>query len=110
LFSNLLLAHHPTLVGLGLFLLGYLRMICKGSKAWALAAGLGLAFAMLCRPLTAAGVAFPFGVHFLLWMWRGKQLWSDLAAGPTDSSTAESETSPAKRIAMTAALAAPLAI
>ena len=110
LFSNLLLAHHPTLVGLGLFLLGYLRMIRKGSRAWALAAGLGLAFAMLCRPLTAAGVAFPFGVHFLLWTWRGAQRRSDFAAGPTDSSTAKSEPSPAKRIAITAALAAPLAI
>jgi len=110
LFSNLLLAHHPTLVGLGLFLLGYLRMIREASRAWALAAGVGLAFAMLCRPLTAAGVAFPFGVHFLLWMWRGGQHWSDFAGGPTDSSTAKSETSPAKRIAITAALAAPLVI
>src|SRR5690606_21719037 len=32
----------------------------------ALAAGCGLAFAMTCRPMTAAGFALPFGVSFAI--------------------------------------------
>lgn len=70
LFSNLLLSHHATLLGLSLFLLGYLRMRRQGSAAWAVVSGIGLAFAMLCRPLTAAGVAFPFGVDLLVLVFR----------------------------------------
>jgi len=65
LFSNLLLAHHPTLVGLGIFLLGFFRMIRFSSWRWALVSGSGLAFAMICRPMTAAGVALPLGIWFL---------------------------------------------
>lgn len=108
LFSNLLVAHHPTLVGLGLFLLGYLRMIRHGSRAWGFASGVGLAFAMLCRPLTAAGVALPFGMYLVVWAWR--------AAGGRDTPGvgAASENLPAsalrRRIESIAALAAPLAI
>ncbi len=67
LFSNLLLAHHPTLVGLGLFLLGYLRGLRLSSIGWGLAAGAGLCFAALCRPMTAASIALPFGVHLVCW-------------------------------------------
>ena len=67
LFSNLLLAHHPTLVGLGVFLLGVLRLIRSAGAGWALASGVGLAFAMLCRPMTAAGIALPFGAYLLWW-------------------------------------------
>lgn len=80
LFSNLLLAHHPTLVGLSLFLLGYLRLLRRPSLGWAFAAGAGLGFAALCRPMTAAGVALPFGLH-CLWWWLGssKKNESDLA-------------------------------
>jgi hypothetical protein len=70
LFSNLLLAHQPTLVGLGLFLLGALHLLRSGSAGWGIVSGTGLAFAMLCRPMTAAGVAFPFGVYFLWWACR----------------------------------------
>ncbi|MCR9230174.1 MAG: hypothetical protein NXI29_04095 [bacterium] len=62
IFSNLLLAHHPTLVGLSLFLWAYLRMQRTSSFGDALLAGLGLSFAMLCRPMTAAGFALPFGI------------------------------------------------
>lgn len=62
IFSNLLLAHHPTLVGLSLFLWAFLRMQRTRSFRDALLAGVGLAFAMLCRPMTAAGFALPFGI------------------------------------------------
>ncbi len=82
-FSNLLLAHHPTLVGLGVFILGWLRMIrsheaprllqsSRGAGVgWGFVAGAGLAFATLCRPMTAAGVALPFGVYTVWWACRG---------------------------------------
>lgn len=63
-FSNLLLAHHPTLVGLVLFLWAYLRWMNKQSRWLLIASGAGLSFAMLCRPMTAAAFALPFGVHF----------------------------------------------
>ncbi len=84
LFSNLLLAHHPTLVGLGMFVLGFLRMVrgttlhcpaekrkCVSMYGWAAFAGIGLAFAALCRPLTAAGMALPYGVYLIWWAARG---------------------------------------
>ncbi|VAX42087.1 hypothetical protein MNBD_PLANCTO02-1748 [hydrothermal vent metagenome] len=64
LFSNLLLAHHPTLLGLMLFLFSFLRLMRTGNKKYALFAGVGLGFAMICRPMTAAGFGFPFGVWF----------------------------------------------
>ncbi len=70
LFSNLLLAHHPTLVGLGAFIYAALRMMRGTSAGWGFVAGIGLAFAMLCRPMTAAGVALPFGMYFLWWARR----------------------------------------
>ncbi|QDV51476.1 ArnT family glycosyltransferase [Gimesia fumaroli] len=62
IFSNLLLAHHPTLVGLSLFLWAFLRMQRTRSFRDALLAGLGLSFGMLCRPMTAASFALPFGI------------------------------------------------
>jgi len=70
LFSNLLLAHHPALVGLTLFLFAFLRMMRTHGWGSALVAGAGLAFAMLCRPMTAAGFALPFGIWFVCW-WLG---------------------------------------
>lgn len=78
LFSNLLLAHHPTLVGLTFFLWSFLRMMRTSSLLNALLAGLGLAFAMLCRPMTAAGFALPFGIVFI-WSWC-KDVKRELAA------------------------------
>src|SRR5579872_4248303 len=85
LFSNLLLAHHPTLVGLGLFLLGFLRMIRLASAGWAAVSGIGLTFAMLCRPVTAAAVALPFGVFFVVWAWREARRSRDASgAAPGD--------------------------
>ena len=73
LFSNLLLAHHPTLVGLSVFLYAFLRMLRTRGVACAGVAGCGLAFAMLCRPMTAAGFAFPFGLWFVVWLVRRGQ-------------------------------------
>ncbi len=67
LFSNLLLAHHPTLVGLAVFILGFLKLMRTGALWWAVLSGAGLAFAALCRPMTAAGVALPFGIYLLAW-------------------------------------------
>ena len=68
LFSNLLLAHHPTLLGLSLFLGGFIRWM-NLRRPWSLLlAGCGLAFAMICRPATAAGVGFPFGLWFAWWL------------------------------------------
>lgn len=62
LFSSLLLAHHPALVGLLGFLYGFLRWLRTRELLAACLAGLGLSFAMLCRPMTAAGFALPMGV------------------------------------------------
>ena len=84
LFGNTLLAHQPTLAGLGLFIYSFLRMqrlldddrepVSSGSvRRVALAAalsGIGLSFAMLCRPMTAAGVGLPFGVWLAWWLVR----------------------------------------
>src|SRR5262249_42229227 len=96
LFSNLLLAHHATLVGLGFFVLGFLRMVRGDSTFWGIVAGSGLTFAMLCRPLTAAGIAWPFGVWWLAWIFRKV---------PVASSAA-----PVRRLTLALALGAPLMI
>jgi hypothetical protein len=77
LFGNLLLAHQPTLAGLGLFLFCFFRLMrilqveTISNRAVAINAGMvgcGLAFAMLCRPMSAAGVGFPFGVWIAFWL------------------------------------------
>ncbi len=66
IFSNLLLAHHPALLGLSLFLVAISEARRHRPLTFGLVAGAGLAFAMLARPMTAAGVALPFGLH-LAW-------------------------------------------
>lgn len=68
LFSNLLLAHHPTLFGLSLFLFAFIRWMNYRRGLWLIIAGCGLSFAMLCRPATAAGVGLPFGIWFIGWL------------------------------------------
>lgn len=73
LFSNLLLAHHPGLIGLTVFTFAFFRMLRTWKWTDALLAGGGLSFAMLCRPLTAAGFGLPFGLWFLWWVCRGGQ-------------------------------------
>jgi hypothetical protein len=65
LFSNLLLAHHPTLLGLMVFLWGFVHGQRTGGWRSFLIAGLGLSAAMLCRPATAAGFALPFGIYWI---------------------------------------------
>jgi Dolichyl-phosphate-mannose-protein mannosyltransferase len=67
LFGNTLLAHHPTLLALSIFLFGMIRWRRTRSGADALLAGCGLSYAMLCRPMTAAGVGLPFGIDVLIW-------------------------------------------
>lgn len=83
LFSNLLLAHHPTLLGLGVFQIAILQTLASGQRRWALAAGCGLAFAALARPMTAAGAALPWGLY-LVWRAflhrRELRFWPALAA------------------------------
>jgi hypothetical protein len=88
LFSNLLLAHHPTLVGLGVFIFGFLRLIRSGPSgalSWGLLSGTGLAFAMLCRPMTAAGVALPFGIYLVHWAFQRVSLIGKVESNCTDA-------------------------
>lgn len=95
LFGNLLLAHQPTLVGLSVFVFCCLRLkrriqeraesdaraIGSGSVfRLSLLAGIGLAFAMLCRPMTAAGIGLPFGVWLAVWLLRRGRQQPGLAA------------------------------
>ena len=72
LFSNLLLAHHPALMGLLLFLWLFLRWLRRGGSRALFFSGCGLSYAMLCRPMTAAGFALPFGVLFAWWWLSGR--------------------------------------
>ncbi len=71
LFSNLLLAHHPTLLGLSLFIYTFFRLQRTGRLADAFFCGCGLSFAMLCRPMTAAAIGLPFGIWQLWHLLRG---------------------------------------
>jgi hypothetical protein len=96
LFGNLLLAHQPGLLGLSVFIYAFLRMTRVLAEAlqeespskevsvrekiggldwfeikktdWICLSGYALMFAMLCRPMTAAGVALPFGIWLLAWL------------------------------------------
>jgi hypothetical protein len=58
---------------LSLFLLGFLRCVTGVSPLWGLVAGAGLSFAALCRPMTAAGVALPFGLYLAWWSLVGSR-------------------------------------
>lgn len=69
LFGNLLLAHHPTLLGLSIFAWSFLRWLRRGRVSDAAFAGIGLSWAMLCRPMTAAGFGLPFGMVFVWQLW-----------------------------------------
>ncbi len=71
-FSNLLLSHHPTTLGLIGFVLCYLRAIRTSGIGWPAAGGVSLALAMLCRPLTAFGFALPFALHLAWSIARGR--------------------------------------
>lgn len=65
-FSNLLLAHHPTLIALSIFLWAFLRLMDHYRARDAVVAGIALSLAMLGRPMTAAGFALPFGIWLLI--------------------------------------------
>ena len=82
LFGNTLLAHQPTLVGLGLFLFSFFRLqrslgerpiATRSVLVRASFAGCGLTFAMLCRPMTAAGIGLPFGIWIAWWLLKNLQ-------------------------------------
>ena len=73
-FGNLLLAHQATLIGVTLFLWGMLRLQARRKPIDAFWAGLGLTWAMLCRPATAAGIGLPFGVWALLFLVRPQRI------------------------------------
>ena len=75
LFANLLLAHHPGLLGWGLFMWMFGRWWHRRSLGLAILAGLGLSYAMLCRPMTAFGLSLPYGVLFLLVLFREPLSW-----------------------------------
>lgn len=71
LFSNLLLSHHATCLGLSLFCFAFVRLMRTKRRRDGVWAGIGLSFAMLCRPLTAAAVGLPFGIWLFWWLARG---------------------------------------
>ncbi|MDA1014621.1 MAG: glycosyltransferase family 39 protein [Planctomycetota bacterium] len=73
IFSNLLLAHHPTMFGLAVFQLAFLRFMRTRNMRAGLIAGCGLSFAMLCRPMTAAGVGLPFGLWIMWTTFRSRE-------------------------------------
>ncbi len=86
LFSNLLLAHHPTMLALLVFTFWFLRGMQRDGVGNGLIAGAALAAAMLCRPMTAAGFALPFGVWSLIrcgGAWRSGQtaVWRNIILG-----------------------------
>ena len=74
IFSNLLLAHQPTLLGLSVFVWAFVKWERTRAPREAFIAGCGLSFAMLCRPATAAAVGLPFGIAFLYWVLLARDL------------------------------------
>ncbi len=80
-FSNLLLAHHPTMMALAVFLWGFLRFMDHYRVRDILVAGVALSLAMLSRPMTAAGFALPFGIWLVVAMIR--QQFSSKTGSPT---------------------------
>jgi hypothetical protein len=69
-FSNMILSHHATLMGLYLFIFCLMRFWKYSSRNDLLLASLGLTVAMLSRPLTALAVCLPFAVAYLFWLVR----------------------------------------
>jgi hypothetical protein len=84
LFGNLVLAHHPTLLGLFFFAWSFLRWLRTGTTRDVFFAGVGLSWAMLCRPMTAAGFALPFGVVFVAKLWTKLTRSTSEGQPPTD--------------------------
>lgn len=109
LFSNTLLAHLPTLVGLGLFLVAMTRFRQELRWGDGLLAGCGLAFAMLCRPMTAAGFALPWGVWFISVLATGRGPQPAEVASGDGPAAPTARVSPGRRIGLALALGGPLA-
>ena len=88
LFSNLLLAHHPALAGLSLFVWCWLRQQRTGNSRDGVFAGLGLALAMLARPMTAFAIGLPFGCWTAVRLARGlrRKFATQSAAEPAGKS------------------------
>ncbi len=73
LFGNMLLAHHPCLVGLLFFLFTFHRWAIRKQYRYAFLAGIGLIYAMYCRPMTAFGIGLPYGIWYLVSVLKAKQ-------------------------------------
>jgi hypothetical protein len=70
IFSNLLLAHHPTMLALSVFTWAFFCMMQTKSLKVAFLAGIGLTLAMLARPMTAVGYGLPFGCWMAVQLFR----------------------------------------
>lgn len=110
IFSNLLLAHQPTLVGLVLFYWMFLRTRRTGALWSAALAGSGLAGALWCRPMTAAGASLFSGVAFGWWWLSGQGAWLTSATVAKHAASGESRLSFPQRSRLAVALAGPLLI
>jgi hypothetical protein len=82
-FSNLLLAHHPTLLALAIFLWCFQNLQLTGCSRWSWLAGIALTCAMLGRPMTAAGFAAPFGIWLVAGWFRIRSLAERFSARRT---------------------------
>lgn len=105
IFSNTLLAHHPTLVGLSLFLVAITRFRRSLSPVAGLLAGIGLAYAMICRPMTAAGFALPWGIWFAVLLVTG---WGASGSAPSSGGLPTGRLSIGRRMLLALALGGPL--
>jgi hypothetical protein len=108
-FGNLLLSHHPTLVALAMFLWAIDGYMLSGSRWYAAVAGIGLAAAMLGRPMTAAGFALPFGC-WLGWNWLKEIFRNQSPDALQSASTDAAGSSPHVSTAAIALIGVPLLI
>ncbi len=82
LFHSLLLSHSPTLLMLLLFLNGLIAALRTNATAAWWQAGIGLSWAMLCRPATAAAIGLPWGLFVVYGLVRAAraQRWQNVSA------------------------------
>jgi 4-amino-4-deoxy-L-arabinose transferase-like glycosyltransferase len=71
-YAGSLMSHTATLCVLLAGIWCYVTAWQQPSLRWAAAAGLLFGFAVLCRPVTAVGVAAPFALHAVAVVWRGR--------------------------------------
>lgn len=65
MLANLLLSPMPTMLGMAVFYWAFFWLMERQQWRWAALAGLAVGFAFLCRPLTAAGLGYPFALYAL---------------------------------------------